>query len=83
MNIKTRSNFVSKYLLILIKIPECTRLFTYISASAIIVVAINKLQFVILWLDEFFFVKIVFIYDVGYAKYVSVLNLKKKTESAK
>ena len=41
-----------KYLLILIKIPECTRLFT--SISAIIVVAINKLQFVILWLDEFF-----------------------------
>ena len=70
-----------KYLLILIKVPECTHLFS--SISAIKVVAINKLQFVILWLDEFFFVKIVFIYDVGYAKYVSVLNLKKKTESAK
>ena len=57
MKIKTRSNFDFE-ILILIKIPECTHLF--ISILAMKVVAINKLQFVILWLDEFFVVKFMF-----------------------
>ena len=72
-----------KYLLILIKIPECTHFF--ISILAMKVVAINKLQFVILWLDEFFFVNIVFIYDVCRLRKICLgFELeKKKTESAK
>ena len=53
MKIKTRSNF--DYLFWLRSLSRCTHLFS--SISAIKVVAINKLQIVILWLDEFFFCK--------------------------